>query len=271
MRDVYPNKKWYIMIDDDTYIHLGNLLEHLSHYDPEEDYYMGGPRLFKNCGGVKEYSYAFAHGGSGIVISSSAMKKLYDGTPSCYEALKTCWAGDIMIGVCFHDHLNVSMKEMFNLFHGETPYGIGWNAWPYSPCERPLTFHHLLPQQISKLHALERSRATQHHPLGLINHADVVEEFYLSHAGNPPVGIEDVLMFYNDYDKRSITSSPAHCRDRCKNQVGCITWSWSKNEPQECRMGKGPPAVKFYEPFTSGLIPGRWVCSNESPTINALL
>jgi len=39
--DTYPNAKWYMMVDDDTYVFLSNLKKRLSFYDPEEKLYLG--------------------------------------------------------------------------------------------------------------------------------------------------------------------------------------------------------------------------------------
>jgi hypothetical protein len=37
----YPDKKWFIKADDDTYLHLDNILDMLSEYDHQEPHYIG--------------------------------------------------------------------------------------------------------------------------------------------------------------------------------------------------------------------------------------
>jgi len=39
--ETYPNAKWYMMVDDDTYVFLSNLKQRLSYLDPEEKLYLG--------------------------------------------------------------------------------------------------------------------------------------------------------------------------------------------------------------------------------------
>ena len=51
----YPNAKWYVMIDDDTYIFMTNLdlfLDGLSHLD---DHYFGSSTMFTGCDNVSKF------------------------------------------------------------------------------------------------------------------------------------------------------------------------------------------------------------------------
>lgn len=55
------SKKWYLMTDDDTYIHLPSLATILSTLDPTKPHYL------RNA--IGSYTLRFAHGGSGIIFS----------------------------------------------------------------------------------------------------------------------------------------------------------------------------------------------------------
>ena len=53
--ETFPKAKWYIMIDDDTYILKHNLAATLRRYDHTKNHYFGNPNLFVGCDGMKIY------------------------------------------------------------------------------------------------------------------------------------------------------------------------------------------------------------------------
>jgi hypothetical protein len=101
----FPDVDWYVMIDDDTYMFMDNVLEKLNKLDPNEMHYLGAPTNFIGCDGIKKWgdSIYFAHGGSGIVISRGAMLKMIPIIDSCIEKYDSCWAGDIRTSLCLRD------------------------------------------------------------------------------------------------------------------------------------------------------------------------
>ncbi|CZR56926.1 uncharacterized protein PAC_06815 [Phialocephala subalpina] len=62
-------KKWYLMTDDDTYIHLPSLTAILSTLDSTRPHYLGNA--------IGSYTLRFAHGGSGIIFSHSALSHIF--------------------------------------------------------------------------------------------------------------------------------------------------------------------------------------------------
>jgi hypothetical protein len=48
----FPTAKWYIMIDDDTYLFKHNLAHFLADFDHTEGHYFGLPSSFKGCDGM---------------------------------------------------------------------------------------------------------------------------------------------------------------------------------------------------------------------------
>jgi len=79
LNDRFPHAKWYVMIDDDTYLIMRNLAHLLKAYDPSKPYYIGNGNVFVGCDNVKKFGEgpSFAHGGSGIVVSRAALKSKY--------------------------------------------------------------------------------------------------------------------------------------------------------------------------------------------------
>lgn len=63
-----PIKKWYLIVDDDTYLIPQTLRILLQHLDSSTPYYIGNA--------VGDYRARFAHGGSGIVLSQAAVQRL---------------------------------------------------------------------------------------------------------------------------------------------------------------------------------------------------
>ena len=97
----YPDKEWYIMLDDDTYLLPMNLKNALRGKNPDKEWYLGAPNVFVGCDGVKEFGGGpeFAHGGTGIFISRGAMKKMYGIVDTCIEKYQDCWAGDVRVSL----------------------------------------------------------------------------------------------------------------------------------------------------------------------------
>ncbi|KAJ3223581.1 hypothetical protein HK099_000931, partial [Clydaea vesicula] len=124
-----PEADWYIMLDDDTYMFFGNLDVLLKKYNPNHDHYFGTGTLFNGCDGVTKFGEGpeFAHGGSGIVISRSAMKKMVKNSKKCIKQYRDCWAGDVRTSLCLRDQ-GILLKSLpgFNNF---TPDKFTFNIY----------------------------------------------------------------------------------------------------------------------------------------------
>lgn len=85
------------MMDDDSYIFMENIETLVSKLDPSKPIYMGSENNFVGCDGVKNYGDgpSFAHGGSGILVSRGALKKLVFDVDNCIIKYRDCWAGDV--------------------------------------------------------------------------------------------------------------------------------------------------------------------------------
>jgi len=150
----WPNLKWYIYIEDDTFIFLDNLLLWLSTLSPDDEpSYYGG-----YSGGSNE---TFAQGGSGIVFSGSLMRTVFGGTntPSLetygnYTFNSCC--GDVILGKVLRDHgISVNRGEYGSVsFRPEPPWKTGFEEWMW--CSPVFTFHHLHQRDLSQLFQLER-------------------------------------------------------------------------------------------------------------------
>ncbi|PNY23351.1 Uncharacterized protein TCAP_06688 [Tolypocladium capitatum] len=111
-----PLKKWYIILDDDTYLVKPSLELLLSHLDPTEAHYVGNA--------VGDYKGRFAHGGSAVLLSGEAMRVLFsrpDVVASAYaESLDETW-GDRLVATTLQK-VGIRIDERYcHHFNGEAP------------------------------------------------------------------------------------------------------------------------------------------------------
>ncbi|KAI0852918.1 glycosyltransferase family 31 protein [Daldinia vernicosa] len=132
-----PKKKWYIMLDDDTYIiksSLALLLGHLNYGKPQ---FIGNP--------VGDYKGRFPHGGSSVVISGAALSKLYEEHPEVvaegHQESATAIYGDKLLSTTFMK-IGIYLDETYRrLFNGEPPWMT--RMWIDRFCLPLVSFHGL--------------------------------------------------------------------------------------------------------------------------------
>lgn len=196
LRSVFPGKKWYILLDDDTYIFLDNFARYISEDGLDErPIYTGKVFFIARCGGFghdgsllanKAEKGLFAHGGSGIILNHHAMNAMYTSVPTCMREYSSCWAGDMQVGLCLRRH-NIRVRRIgarkllerhfipFCPSKGlsDRRYSSRWKSM-----EEPITFHKIpdaeqrLVSQFEKL-TIRRHRPVSYRPL---------REFLLEHG-----------------------------------------------------------------------------------------
>ncbi|PXF42077.1 hypothetical protein BWQ96_08183 [Gracilariopsis chorda] len=178
MRTMYPHKKWYLLLDDDTYIFLENFAKHVTtpNMNDGKPVYTGKVFYISKCGGFErdgtwaknrsEPKGVFAHGGSGIVMNGLAVDSMYSAIPQCIKDYSSCWAGDMQVGLCLRRN-GVQMRRI------STPRSTGYarNFIPFSPtkamsdrrysrawksADHPLTFHKIEGREMELVSQLER-------------------------------------------------------------------------------------------------------------------
>ena len=68
-------KRWFVFVDDDTYVYPSSLARTLSAFDPTLPHYLGlyhTPRIDLEW---KEVHLAYASGGAGYVLSAAALRR----------------------------------------------------------------------------------------------------------------------------------------------------------------------------------------------------
>ncbi|KAK9701078.1 hypothetical protein K7432_011892 [Basidiobolus ranarum] len=212
----YPHAEWYIMLDDDTYMFFDNLRRRIKSQklDPTQPHYLGASSVFTGCDGITSFddSPGFAHGGSGIVVSKGALEKMLKVIDNCIDRYRDCWGGDIRLALCMRDAgVLLTPESDFN----SNPPNVEFPFHDRNPCTQPITFHHLLPQQIQLLYETERKMQ------GNVTYADVVDRFkHLNHNT-----VNKLERDGDGYTKISVTDMKK-CRSLCENDTRCISWSF---------------------------------------------
>ncbi|KAJ3120730.1 hypothetical protein HK098_004270 [Nowakowskiella sp. JEL0407] len=261
----FPNARWYMMIDDDTYLYTDNLIQEVERLNWNDDYYMGAPNKFKGCDGVKDIhqSPLFAHGGSGILISSGAMKKLVEpiNINRCISKYKTCWAGDIRTALCLRD-LEITITKMSG-FRGMPP--TAEFRWSH-PCDRPITWHHLPSQRIQRLYSSElKGRRVNGVTLADVFWDEIVPQLPvdspLLKEQIQNVDFPDAPVYRVIRRKDANLEGPALCKNTCRGEERCITWVW---DGEKCWL-KGGLGGKILEKdsalgYVSGVFMKKYKC-----------
>jgi len=134
----YPNKRFYMKADDDTYVVVPNLLAALGQLDSTADLYVGLPL----------YGGSFNSGGAGYLLSHSAMGKLMNVIDECIAAHGYEGAPeDLTIGRCLALAGIRPMKTHFGLYYVDVLSMLAYcrAAIPEGLVQFPVTFHKVFP------------------------------------------------------------------------------------------------------------------------------
>lgn len=225
-----PDRKWYIMVDDDTYLVQGSLRAMLDRLDPTVPAYLGN--------GVGDFKGRFAHGGSAVIISGAAMSLLFDHNrdllPAAYVSSLTETWGDKLVATTFQK-LGVYLDERFShFFNGESPSITRIRADRL--CSPIISFHGLArPEQmaeVGKQFRHVRGLVTWGHLWKLYGRPDMQE--YMSDPIRPDadhVGrLDEATMDISDVD--SAEQCLAKCNEHYKT---CLAWTWDPMD-KECHV-----------------------------------
>ncbi|EHK41024.1 glycosyltransferase family 31 protein [Trichoderma atroviride IMI 206040] len=220
-------KKWYVILDDDTFLIGPSLYLLLSHLDPARSWYIGNA--------VGDYKTRFAHGGSGILLSGDAVRRLFDRpdivAQSYINSLDETW-GDRLVGLTLIK-LGIYLDERYSHhFNGEPP-------------EMARVLGDRLCSPLVSLHGLRKPGAMEKigHVLSERKQPVVWGELWqlfantsLQNAGSElvrqmrdyvgPTGDETT-----EWDE--IVSADA-CRLKCRNRKSCLAWTYDR-ETRACR------------------------------------
>ncbi|KAL0485082.1 glycoprotein-N-acetylgalactosamine 3-beta-galactosyltransferase [Acrasis kona] len=256
--ELYPDRDWYLMLDDDTYLLFENLDSELKDLNPAEPYYFGAYFSFVGCGGIKNHGDGpdFAHGGSGIVVSRGALQRMIKVIDDCIVDYRTCWAGDVRVALCLRD-ANVTLDRRFHgrFINAEPDVDLDW---PDNPCSYPLTFHHLKPKTIYELYATENRVNKENRPT---NYADIFKSIMAhQHEG----GIQDNTDIKGYPFAQTRTINKEKCKDVCRENIKCRAYVYDENGI--CWLkGSIQKTNSVEQSRSSGFITNNYICEENEP------
>ncbi|KAF3074725.1 hypothetical protein CFAM422_003093 [Trichoderma lentiforme] len=224
-----PEKQWYIILDDDTFLIEPSLHLLLSHLNPSRPYYLGNA--------VGDYKSRFAHGGSGIVLSQEVMRRLFDRpdivAQSYIDSLDETW-GDRLVGLTLIK-LGIYLDERYSHhFNGEPPDMARVRRDRF--CSPIVSFHGARrPGAMEAIgHALSNNREQ---PVVWADLWRLFADTSLDNAGREPV--RQMRDYVGPTGEGTTTweriASAEVCRSKCRNRKSCLAWTYDR-ETRTCRV-----------------------------------
>tara|TARA_R110002003_G_scaffold1926_9_gene23769 strand:+ start:6826 stop:7992 length:1167 start_codon:yes stop_codon:yes gene_type:complete len=213
-----PTAKWFIFIEADTYLGWNNLLEYLTRFDSNRNYYIGKQMYIGEV--------LFAHGGSGFVLSAAAMRTVTDHWKAHiieYDKYTAeSWAGDMVLGKVLRD-VGVQLLWAFPHFQGDPVSSLDHNVTKVDRrpwCYAPITYHHMRESEIRKLWAFEQT--WQRNGRGVLRHRDVFMEYIIPNLATKIDGWDNLSMDI----ETGTTESLEACQELCRAKDDCLQYSF---------------------------------------------
>jgi hypothetical protein len=273
--DAPSHIKWFVMMEADTSLSWTNLLLWLKTMDPDVPQYLGSQNFIDDT--------AFAHGGSGIVISRQAASQLRarrdEEGKEAYnqrweEITSTSCCGDEIVARALLE-ANVPMSMAWPLIQGETISTVDFtdNHW----CSPPITWHHVSPIEVDALWQFEANWIEDHGWNTPYLYRDIFANFIDGHISAnrhgwnnlsqdkklvaPSIATSEDLDFasLSDFEQDAV-KSPRACEEACTRQPdeSCLQWMFT---PGRCYLGDvvrfGKTDEKGGYTWISGWIPER--------------
>ena len=195
-----PLPRWTVMLDDDAYVFVPQMLAALAHLDADQSHYLGyafiaAPHLEGIIPGKRQP--IFANGGAGIAVSRGALIAALPIFSQCEATYKWNWPGDVRVAQCLLD-AGVTLTWIHS-FHAEAP-GVIIHKQPPPPGSvpvglhlPPISFHHV---DADTVHALEMMQAAPLRLEGQPHEADFsAHAFQPLSATHPTSGVQVQLHY----------------------------------------------------------------------------
>ena len=146
----FPNKKWYIWSDDDTYLYPESILNLLDKYDSRNPLIFGV--TYCSWDSVAEIiepkrnCHPFAQGGAGVFFSHNFMSSIHPYLRNCSEMYNDPnFAGSMRLAICVERFLGIDKWEV-----GKTIFNLSPRLHSSNPLQEteggvkfPLSFHRM--------------------------------------------------------------------------------------------------------------------------------
>lgn len=219
-----PDKKWYILVDDDTYLIQPSMGVILGHYDTSEPHYLGNA--------VGDYRQRFAHGGSSIAISHAAMSKLFaPGNARVLSAareasLTEVWGDRLLAGTLLKLGIHIE-EQASRFFNGEQPRASRLRDRRF--CVPVATYHRLSAGEMQEVGRLFREVSD---PVLWIDLWDIFgATSFEKYRDQPLRGGWDHVGRLDEHTKTLAGAKTAlGCSRFCEARGQCLAWTWDEDE-----------------------------------------
>jgi hypothetical protein len=225
----YPDKQWYLLVDDDTFVIQPSLRPLLEHFDPTQPHYLGNA--------VGDFRARFAHGGSAVILSHAAVSALFKAPKalsSVYvDSLDETWGDRLLAKALLR--LGIHLDETYShLFNGEPP--LLTKIRSDRICSPIVSFHKLAsPAAMRELGEKFRN----------ISKPVMWNDLWEIYGYTPPWRQTDAT-FHEDWDhvgtvdESTLTipniKSSKVCKKNCdRRSRACLAWSWD-SETKSCHI-----------------------------------
>ncbi|KAI6828681.1 glycosyltransferase family 31 protein [Hortaea werneckii] len=265
-----PDFKWYVFIEADSFLLWSQLQQYLATLEPTDLIYAGSQMFISGV--------LFAHGGSGFIVSQSAMQKVVDHYSAHKAEIEEFtdghWAGDCVLGKAFTD-AGVPFTNAWPAIQGDYPGLVPYaradgrsvldeslREW----CYPTISYHHMSPGMTQQLWSFEQQWMMEHNAtIDMLRHKDVFTDFVMPQMMSPRDDWENL----SDQEE-GILPSVDECRACCIAQPDCRQYSFDPDGM--CRTRVDPRLGKARRGFQSGWIEDRIVdfersmapCGSES-------
>ncbi|KAK3697124.1 hypothetical protein LTR37_017620 [Vermiconidia calcicola] len=261
----YPDKKWYVFVEADTYILWASLLQWLKTMDHNEPHYHGNQMAISGD--------LFAHGGSGFIVSQKAMKMVVDHFYEHKEDIERFtdihWAGDCVLGKAYRESgvpFTFSWPVLQTDHPGLIPYvepdgqvvsGIKKRPW----CFPTVSYHHVDAPVVEDLWKFEQQwiGTRDENDTGFLRHHDFFAQYTIPRMVTPKTDWDNV----SDQNE-AVVETFEDCRQLCEKDSGCK--QYSLREGGVCRMSYAPSLGTKADGVRSGWMVDRmWSLHDNMP------
>lgn len=255
----YPDKKWYVFVETDTYILWSTLLNYLAALDSSKPHYIGNQMQIGDI--------LFAHGGSGFVISRPALEMAvaqYTENKAHWEDFTANhWAGDCVLGKVLKDS-GISVVWAWPIWQGANFGDLDYERVDYGHtlwCAPTISYHHLTPPVVEDLWAFEQDWISRRRGNGslTLRHHDIYAGYILPRILTPKSDWDNY-----SFDDKGTVSSLEDCRELCNSEPSCVQYSLDHGS-SICFTSSQPRYGEASLGIQSGWISGRMTGFYDKP------
>lgn len=246
------NYKWYLILDDDTYVHYPSLKSILSKLEYRDNHFLG-------MGGWIMGGLAYAHGGAGIVVSQAAMKSRFVDHAASLESIHdrsvVTAFGDFLFSIAM-DEIDILVDNTWRIsFHEHEPARERISR--DDVCKPAVTYHHLAISVMKQIEAKFSNSPFSHIDMRqfLLQDSDLHKRESWSYNLERDDNKEDPkvrsdLTRINMDERHKYWMTAEKCEQMCLDMTeDCVAWTYIDEGEKSCvlsdffRMGYERPGM----------------------------